>query len=41
MVSCSDDKEEQGVKPAADLVVDNSSVTLLQWRRNYGGYHLR
>ena len=30
MVSCSDDKEEQEVKPAADLVVDNSSVTLLQ-----------
>lgn len=30
MGSCSDDKEEQEVKPAADLVVDNSSVTLLQ-----------
>lgn len=30
MVSCSDDKEEQEVKPTADLVVDNSSVTLLQ-----------
>ncbi|WP_195629807.1 LamG-like jellyroll fold domain-containing protein [Bacteroides finegoldii] len=30
MVSCSDDKEEQEVKPAADLVFDNSSVTLLQ-----------
>ena len=30
MVSCSDDKEEQEVKPATDLVVDNNSVTLLQ-----------
>ena len=29
MVSCSDDKEEQEVKPATDLVVDNNSVTLL------------
>lgn len=30
MGSCSDDKEEQEVKPATDLVVDNNSVTLLQ-----------
>lgn len=30
MVSCSDDKESQEVEPATDLVVDNSSVTLLQ-----------
>ena len=30
MVSCSDDKEEQEVKPATDLDVDNNSVTLLQ-----------
>ena len=30
IVSCSDDKEEQEVKPATDLVVDNNSVTLLQ-----------
>lgn len=30
MVSYSDDKEEQEVKPATDLVVDNNSVTLLQ-----------
>mgnify|MGYP002792619827 CR=1 FL=1 len=30
MVPCSDDKEEQEVKPATDLVVDNNSVTLLQ-----------
>ena len=30
MGSCSDDKEEQEVKPATDLVVDNTSVTLLQ-----------
>ena len=30
MVSCSDDKEEQEVKPATDLVGDNNSVTLLQ-----------
>lgn len=30
MVACSDDKEEQEVKPATDLVVDNHSVTLLQ-----------
>lgn len=30
MDSCSDDKEEQEVKPATDLVVDNNSVTLLQ-----------
>lgn len=29
MGSCSDDKEEQEVKPATDLVVDNNSVTLL------------
>ena len=27
MGSCSDDKEEQEVKPATDLVVDNNSVT--------------
>lgn len=26
MVSCSDDKEEQEVKPATDLVVDNNNV---------------
>lgn len=30
MVSCSDDKEEQEVNPATDLIVDNNSVTLLQ-----------
>lgn len=30
MVACSDDKEEQEVKPATDIVVDNPSVTLLQ-----------
>ena len=30
MGSCNDDKEEQEVKPATDLVVDNNSVTLLQ-----------
>lgn len=35
MGSCSDDKEEQEVKPATDLVVDNNSVTLLQSMPNH------
>ena len=48
MGSCSDDKEEQEVKPATDLVVDNNSVTLLQGDEitvsitsGYGDYYVK
>lgn len=41
IASCGKEEEQETVQPAADLVIDNSAVTLLQGDEITAKYHFR